>query len=56
LSPEGKIIEIFSLQPKKQATNTTVMKIQSSLADTSKKIEKQSTQINKNRGDTNRNS
>jgi septal ring factor EnvC (AmiA/AmiB activator) len=33
--------------PKKQATKTTIMKIQSSLADTSKKIEKQSTQINK---------
>ncbi|HEX2306424.1 MAG TPA: hypothetical protein VHH33_09065 [Nitrososphaeraceae archaeon] len=33
--------------PKKQATKTTIMKIQSSLADTSKQIERQSTQINK---------
>ena len=33
--------------PRKYATKTTVMKIQSSLVDTSKKIEKQSTQINK---------
>ena len=40
-------VQLEQKKPKKRATKTTIMKIQSFLADISKQIEKQSTQINK---------
>lgn len=40
-------VQLEHRKPKKRTTKTTIIKIQSSLADISKQIEKQSTQINK---------
>jgi len=40
-------VQLEQRKPKKRATKTTIIKIQSSLADISKQTEKQSTQINK---------
>jgi hypothetical protein len=46
-TPTVEQLQLEQRKPKKLATKTTIMKIQSFLADISKQIEKQSTQINK---------
>ena len=46
VTEESRVEEAAKIKPKKQ-TKSTIMKIQKSLADTSKQIEKQTSQFNK---------